>query len=415
MTTLYQDPDTALGPAIQDTPRRSTTGRPTVCLCMIVKNESAVIERCLASVRGLIDTWVIDDSGSTDATPELVRAALAGIPGELHHEPWVDFGHNRTRNIERARGRADYLLLIDADMVLRLQPGRTDLGPLDADSYMISHTGDLAYRNKRLVRADLPWRYEGSTHEYLTCEGERTPADLDTAAVDHRADGGSRHDKFERDAALLRRDLERDPDNARTVFYLAQTLRDMGRTREAVALYERRAAMGGWAEEVYYALLQQGVLTAETGDWTLAMPLLIRAWEYRPQRLEACYELVSRLRLRGEYNSAQAFVRAALDRPVPTDWLFVHPWVHRWGLLFEHSITAYWTGDHAGSLHACDRLLRLPDLPETYREQTVANRAYAVEALSRSATAVLPAPGRAPGGAPGGRFTQADAPPQYTA
>lgn len=93
--------------------------KPTICLCMIVKNESAVIERCLDSVRDLIDTWVISDTGSTDGTQELIRSALREIPGELHEEPWTDFGHNRSLNIAHARGKADYLLLLDADHVLR--------------------------------------------------------------------------------------------------------------------------------------------------------------------------------------------------------------------------------------------------------------------------------------------------------
>nr|WP_308061869.1 glycosyltransferase [Streptomyces sp. LBUM 1477] len=75
----------------------------TICLCMIVKNEARVIERCLASVRPLIDTWVISDTGSTDGTQDLIREALDGIPGELRQDPWVDFGRNRTRNIQHAR------------------------------------------------------------------------------------------------------------------------------------------------------------------------------------------------------------------------------------------------------------------------------------------------------------------------
>jgi len=268
------------------------TAGPSVCLCMIVKNEAQVIERCLASVRGLIDTWVISDTGSTDGTQDLVRHALAGIPGELHEEPWTDFGHNRTLNLRHAHGKADYLLLLDADMVLDQH------GPLlevSADSYMIRHDGDLEYRNKRLVKADLPWRYVGVTHEYLTAEGEGTPANLDTLSVRHFADGGSRHDKFERDAALLSADLQRDPDNSRTVFYLAQTMRDMRRTDEAITLYQRRAAMGGWDEEVYYAHLQAGILKADSGDWAGGLSALIQAWEQRPQRLEASYELASRL------------------------------------------------------------------------------------------------------------------------
>lgn len=56
---------------------------------MIVKDESAVIERSLRSVRGLIDYWVICDTGSTDGTQALIRAALEGIPGELHEREWV--------------------------------------------------------------------------------------------------------------------------------------------------------------------------------------------------------------------------------------------------------------------------------------------------------------------------------------
>ena len=112
--------------------------KPSVCLCMIVKNESKVIERCLASVRDLVDTWVISDTGSTDGTQQLIRSALDGIPGELHEEPWVNFGHNRTLNIRHARGKADYLLLLDADHVIR-QDG--PLPRLTADSYMLRHEG----------------------------------------------------------------------------------------------------------------------------------------------------------------------------------------------------------------------------------------------------------------------------------
>ncbi|MEV0000435.1 glycosyltransferase [Streptomyces sp. NPDC050848] len=359
---------------------------------MIVKNEASVIERCLSSVRDLVDTWVISDTGSTDGTQDLIRKALDGIPGELHEEPWVNFGHNRSLNISHARGRADYLLLLDADLVLR-QDG--PLPPLTADAYMLRHEGALEYRIKRLVRGDLPWRYEGVTHEYLTADQDHVQENLDALVIQDYADGGSRHDKFERDARLLSAELERDPSNVRTVFYLAQTMRDLGRTADAIALYERRAAMGGWIEEVYYSLLQAGILRAESGDWPSAMDTLTRAWDARPERLEASYELASRLRLMGRHHSAHAVVSATVDREPPDDLLFIQPWVYRWGLLFEYSITAYWVGDHTASLAACDRLLALPDLPEAYREQTRANREFAVRGLGLAPIPEPAAPVRA--------------------
>jgi glycosyltransferase involved in cell wall biosynthesis len=40
----------------------------TICLNMIVKGESRVIQRALASVKHLIDYWVIVDTGSTDGS-----------------------------------------------------------------------------------------------------------------------------------------------------------------------------------------------------------------------------------------------------------------------------------------------------------------------------------------------------------
>ena len=58
----------------------------TICLVMIVRNEAAIIRRCLESVRPHIDRWVICDTGSTDNTPDIVQEILSGIPGTLHRE-----------------------------------------------------------------------------------------------------------------------------------------------------------------------------------------------------------------------------------------------------------------------------------------------------------------------------------------
>jgi glycosyltransferase involved in cell wall biosynthesis len=373
-------------PVAADIPREGRKAKPTICLCMIVKNEAEVIRRCLESVRDLIDYWVISDTGSDDDTKDIIRAELKDIPGDLSEDPWVNFGHNRTMNIERAYGKADYLLLIDADMVVR----QTEDPPqLKADSYILRHTGDVEYRIKRLVRGDIRWRYEGVTHEYLTSGRPDNQSDLDCLVIEHFGDGGSRADKFERDERLLGAELEREPQNTRTLFYLAQTCRDLaeihhdsGRAKRAIELYERRARLGGWDEEVYYSLLQVGVLHADFGDWPSAMDAFVRAWDTRPQRLEACYELAARLRVAGKYHAAHAFARAGLGKPVPADLLFVHPWVYEWGLLFEYSITAYWIGDMHASLEACDQLLALHSLPVTYRDQTHANRSFAAKAYT---------------------------------
>src|SRR5690349_21499671 len=111
-----------------------------LCLCMIVRDEAHVIVRALHSVRDLIDYWVICDTGSIDSTPALILRSLAGIPGELHRVPWVDFGVNRTQAIRLASGKADYILVMDADMTARVHaPFRHKLF---ADAYEIGYEGD---------------------------------------------------------------------------------------------------------------------------------------------------------------------------------------------------------------------------------------------------------------------------------
>jgi glycosyltransferase involved in cell wall biosynthesis len=189
-----------------------------ICLTMIVKDEAAVIRRCLDSIRPVIDRWVIVDTGSTDGTREIVRGHLAGLPGRLVERPWVDFAHNRTEAIELARHHsADYLMVIDADEVLELDPGFV-VPRLDADSYNAEiHYGGCRYLRKVLIRAGLPWRYRGVVHEYLECPEARTERFLPGLRTRAHRDGARAQDPqtYRRDALAIERALLDEPDNRR--------------------------------------------------------------------------------------------------------------------------------------------------------------------------------------------------------
>jgi glycosyltransferase involved in cell wall biosynthesis len=349
--------------------RTTDPAGPTIALAMIVRDEADVVERCIASVRPIITHWSVVDTGSTDGTPELVRQALDGLPGTLHERPWRNFGHNRTELMRLSRGVADYLLLVDADMTVRIE------GPLPnlvADSYLLHHVGSLDYAVPRLVRGDLPWRFVGATHEYLALDagdddGERE-AVLDELLIEHHADGGSRSDKFERDRVLLERALVDAPDDPRTLFYLAQTYAGLGEHDRAVELYRRRLAAGGWAEEAYCAQQQIGELLAMT-DWDAAVPELLAAWQLRPERAEPLYHLARGYRSREQYHLAHHFASVGLTIPYPEhDRLFVQRDPYEWGLLFEYAIAAYWIGDPKAALEANEQLLAdgVPSWVETW-------------------------------------------------
>ena len=108
----------------------------TICLNMIVKNEAALIRRCLDSVVPHIDSWVIMDTGSSDGTQDLIREHLRALPGELFEGPFTDFGQARTEALARVGDRADYVLFMDADDTL-VCPESYALPLLTADAYYL--------------------------------------------------------------------------------------------------------------------------------------------------------------------------------------------------------------------------------------------------------------------------------------
>ena len=245
---------------------------PRICLNMIVKDEAKVIGRCLASVRPFIDAWVIVDTGSSDGTQDIVRELLADLPGELHERPWRDFGHNRSEAITLARGRGDYLFFIDADEVLEL-PQTFQRPVLGSDAYALQVSyGATRYQRVCLVANHIPWRWEGVLHEYLACDRAFERQALKGPRVRVYSDGArSQQDvavKYAADARVLEAALALDPGNRRYVFYLAQSYRDAGEREAALVQYDRRAAMEGWDEEVWYSLYQSALL-AECGGHAL--------------------------------------------------------------------------------------------------------------------------------------------------
>ena len=176
----------------------------TICLCMIVKDAAAVIRRCLDSVRGIVDHWVIVDTGSTHATREVIREHLKSLKGSLHERRWRNFAHNRSEVLALARGHGDYSLIIDADDVLEI-PAGFRLPELATDSYSLDiyHAG-IVFRRPQPVRNSLPFSYEGVLHEFLTCEGAQGNGHL-PLRIRMGHDGARRRDPetYRHDAAIL--------------------------------------------------------------------------------------------------------------------------------------------------------------------------------------------------------------------
>ena len=257
-----------------------------VCLAMICKDESKFIREALASVKSFIDRWVIVDTGSTDGTQDIVRDEMAGIPGNLYDRPWVNWSYNRTEAINLAKDSgADFIFILDADEKV-IAPADFKL-VLDHDKayWVTNHYGNTTYTRPNVLSRLHNWHYVGVTHEYLCADPDSPPVILLPLNLETNPERANKTpEKCALDASLLEKDLIIDPNNPRTVFYLAQSYKDSLQPERALETYKKRAAMGGWPEEVYISLLRVAQLSEGRKSFSEVCDAYKTAHEYRPQR-----------------------------------------------------------------------------------------------------------------------------------
>jgi tetratricopeptide (TPR) repeat protein len=289
-------------------------------------------------VDGIIDSaCVFVDDRTADHTRDACFAAWSDLPGGFHLSDFAfeDFSQARNALLGKARlglQPADYMLLLDPDSLPQ--------GELPADEDLVEsvygcewrHHGSVWHR-VILVRGDQPAIYDGAVHEVINTLGAPMHV-LPGVWVDAVVTADA--ERLEFIASVLRRDAAINP---RSAFYLAQTLRDLGRRDEAFGWFMRRAAMGeGWAEETYHATLQAGLILA-TYDYELAAELWRRCLKIR-QRSEAVYYLARQANQRGYHSEALSWASFGLQMGASNDNLFVNRWIESEGLMEQFNEAA---------------------------------------------------------------------------
>jgi glycosyltransferase involved in cell wall biosynthesis len=355
----------------------SAEEKKTICLNMIVKNEAPVITRCLASVKPMIDHWVIVDTGSTDGTQDIIRECMRDVPGELYERPWKNFEHNRNEALELARSTGDYILIMDADDLLEFAPSFS-LPPLTSDSYRIwIKCRGVSFQRDHLIATRLPWKWVGVLHEVLICDIPHSCTILEGVTYQDRHEGARSKDSatHKKDAAILEEALKEHPDNSRYMFYLALTYQQMGDHDKAIEWFQKRIDAKGWDEEVFWSMLQLALCQeAIHAPVDTVIHNLLRAYRLRPDRPEPAYYLADIYRQLNWNDLAYAVIRSRGYAPKPPtkDAIFFSDWCEDYGLLYEFALCAFAVKNYKESLDACDRLLATKTLPETIRQKVMA-------------------------------------------
>jgi len=367
---------------------------PSICLNMIVRNEAHIVHEVLDAVAPYISYWVVVDTGSDDGTPDVIRNHMAGlgIPGQLHERPWRDFAHNRTEAFDLAQGHGDYIWVMDADDTV---VGKPDFSRLDADIYTlrIGEADDdsfFNYRRPLLFRDGTEIRYRGVIHEYPAWSGSYVVKHLDgDYYVESRHLGGRNLDPHssERDRDMLLAEVERNPDDARSVFYLAQTYFVLGDFANALEWYARRVEMGGYLEEVYYAKYRVAQSMAKLGAaWPDVQYAYLQAWAFRPIRSEPLYFIARSYRDSQRYELGYAFAKRAAEIPLPTEpTIQLRADIYAWRATDELAVCASWTNRYVEAFRLSRKLLAANVIPKDDRRRIAANRDLCVPVMVEAA------------------------------
>lgn len=376
---------------------------PKLYLNMIVKNESRVILRLLESVLPIIDGYCICDTGSTDNTVELITTffKMANLPGIIVNEPFRDFGYNRSFALKEAVSSPgitenDYLLLMDADMVLSgdlLQTPTVFKEALTHDVYLMMQGSDhFHYKNARIVK-NKNFSYWGVTHEYLQTKEGSTYGNIDKnhLFIKDIGDGGAKSDKFERDIRLLTKGLEEDPTASRYAFYLANTYRDSGNHKKAIEYYKKRIEMGEWIEEVWQCYYSIGKCYMALNDVANAINIWLEGYQFYPNRLEGIYQIINYYRNTGKNRLAYQYYRMADSARkryggASNDFLFLERDIYDYKIDYELSVFGYYENlDNYDLKRVSMNVLTCPLIEEGISRNVLSNYKFYVQKAIDSA------------------------------
>lgn len=326
-------------------------------LTMIVKDEVKTLARTLASVKPILDRWVILDTGSTDGTQDLIRREMEGVPGELHEEPFVDFSTSRNRALDLAGEATEFVMWLDADDVLvdakalcAFLEREKGLRGSDREAYYVRVEVGVRFDSPRVARARAGWRFRGVVHEVLIHPDRPPPAHRVPGALIRHDPGAAAAERsrarWERDVKLLGDAVALDSNDTRATFYLAQTLLWLGRHEEAEGMFRRRIALGGWAEEVYESKMALArIAAAQERPWAEVQERYLDAHASAPHRAEPLHAVALHYDALGQHALTFLFARRGYEIPLPVnDKLFVDESVYAWKMADLVATAAFWIG-----------------------------------------------------------------------
>lgn len=267
----------------------------TISVCLIIKDEELVLDRCLGCAAKIADEIIVVDTGSSDKSKEIAQK----YTNNIYDFKWID-NFAAARNFAFSKGSMDYLMWLDADDFMtdteieKFQKFKAELGPETPMVMLPYHTAfdmhgnpTFIYYRERIVRRDLGLRWISEIHEVIPPLPNALKVDI---AIEHRKEKES--DPYRNIKIFERMIAENKKLEPRQQYYYARELYYHGRKAESAGALEKFLDEGrGWSENNIEACRLLAECRNTQGDSKAALAALFRSFTYDLPRAETLCEL----------------------------------------------------------------------------------------------------------------------------
>jgi len=314
---------------------------------IMVKNEA---DNIIPTLKPFVDagvaSFLVYDTGSTDGTQDLIREYFKDCAIEhayIVEEPFVDFATSRNRALDLAEQifvHNTFLVMLDAEwytynvneLMRFCELHKNYISPNCTGSCYLMRLFSLADSinnyTPRLIRQGYNVRYVGVVHESIPNRASGIVPDSVYFEYRPQQCGQDKTKaRLVRDYALLKKHLDDNPTDMRTMFYLAQTCQFMNEWEEAIFYYQKRLDRGALCEEKYLAayrigcaiehILAEGSITQYR--WEDAFNYYLIAHTMLPCRAEPLFRIACHYIRQNQHAVAYLFAIRAAELPYPSN------------------------------------------------------------------------------------------------
>lgn len=289
----------------------------TISLCMIVKNEEDMLERCLTCVKDLVDEIIIVDTGSTDNTKQIASS----FTEHIYSFQWID-DFSAARNYAFSKAAMDFCMWLDADDVIK-EKDRIEFLALKQSLYpetdmvmMLYHTAfdendnpTFSYYRERLIRNNHKHFWQGAVHEVITPSGAIIYSDVSVSHKKLHVGDPDRNLNIYKKLLAEGKQL-----GAREYYYYGRELYYHQLYEEAIkAFLTFLDFQDAWIENKIEACTMMNKCYLAAGNRPESLKILLKSLEYDAPRAEVCCEIGNHFLESSQYKTAVFWFQTALN------------------------------------------------------------------------------------------------------